>query len=251
MTLKEFFEQNNKVAMGFSGGVDSSYLLYAGRKYGADVRPYYMKTAFQPEFEFEDAKRLARDIGAEITVLERDILACDEVAENPPDRCYYCKNQIFGAICSEALRDGYTTVIDGTNASDDADDRPGMKSLSELKVLSPLRLCGLTKDDVRELSREAGLFTWNKASYACLATRIPAGERITERSLARVEGAEDVLRSMGFSDFRIRKRGETAVIQLPECQMISVVRLKEEIQFGIMPYFKDIVLDLKGRVSND
>ena len=85
MTLKEFFEQHNKVAMGFSGGVDSSYLLYAGRKYGADVRAYYMKTAFQPEFEFEDAKRLARDIGAEITVLERDILGCSEVAANPPE----------------------------------------------------------------------------------------------------------------------------------------------------------------------
>ncbi len=251
MTLQEFFAANPKVAMGFSGGVDSSYLLYAGRKYGADVKAYYMKTAFQPQFEFEDAMRLARDIGAEVTVLEEDILKYPDVTANPSDRCYYCKNKIFGAICAEALRDGYDVIIDGTNASDDADDRPGMKALNEMKILSPLRLCGLTKDDVRALSKEAGLFTWNKPSYACLATRIPTGEEITEESLKRVEQAEDVLRLMGFSDFRIRKRGETAWIQIPECQMMSVIRLKEEIQLGIRPYFKEMVLDLKGRVAND
>ncbi|MBQ1490122.1 MAG: ATP-dependent sacrificial sulfur transferase LarE [Eubacterium sp.] len=251
MTLQEFFEQNHRIAMGFSGGVDSSYLLYAARKYGADVKAYYMKTAFQPQFEYDDAMRLAGDIGAEITVLSEDILQFPDVTANPEDRCYYCKNKIFGAILAAAKRDGYSVIIDGTNASDDADDRPGMKALKEMKVLSPLRLCGLTKDDVRALSKEAGLFTWDKPSYACLATRIPSGEEITAENLNRVERSEDVLRQMGFTDLRVRKRGESALIQVPEGQMKTLLEKKEQILAGIEPWFQTVFLDLKGRVAND
>ena len=251
MTLQEFFEQNHRIAMGFSGGVDSSYLLYAARKYGADVKAYYMKTAFQPQFEYDDAMRLAGDIGAEVTVLSEDILQFPDVTANPEDRCYYCKNKIFGAILAAAKRDGYSVIIDGTNASDDADDRPGMKTLKEMKVLSPLRLCGLTKDDVRALSKEAGLFTWDKPSYACLATRIPSGEEITAENLNRVERSEDVLRQMGFTDLRVRKRGESALIQVPEGQMKSLLEKKEQILAGIEPWFQTVFLDLKGRVAND
>lgn len=251
MTLQDFFEQNHRIAMGFSGGVDSSYLLYAARKYGADVKAYYMKTAFQPQFEYDDAMRLAGDIGAEVTVLSEDILQFPDVTANPEDRCYYCKNKIFGAILAAAKRDGYSVIIDGTNASDDADDRPGMKALKEMKVLSPLRLCGLTKDDVRALSKEAGLFTWDKPSYACLATRIPSGEEITAENLNRVERSEDVLRQMGFTDLRVRKRGESALIQVPEGQMKTLLEKKEQILAGIEPWFQTVFLDLKGRVAND
>ena len=211
------------------------------------MRAYFVKSAFQPQFELEDAKRLAEDIGAEITVLEMDVLSAEDVVSNPEDRCYYCKNRVFGLICARAAEDGYSTIIDGTNASDDAGDRPGFRALQEMEVRSPLRECGLMKNDVRRLSREAGLFTWNKPSYACLATRIPAGVRITEDKLRRVEGAEDVLRSMGFSDFRVRMRGNTGLIQMPACQMISAVRLAEEIRLGMAPYFSEVVLDLKGR----
>lgn len=251
MTLQEFFEQNHRIAMGFSGGVDSSYLLYAARKYGADVKAYYMKTAFQPQFEYDDAMRLAGDIGAEVTVLSEDILQFPDVTANPEDRCYYCKNKIFGTILAAAKRDGYSVIIDGTNASDDADDRPGMKALKEMKVLSPLCLCGLTKDDVRALSKEAGLFTWDKPSYACLATRIPSGEEITAENLNRVERSEDVLRQMGFTDLRVRKRGESALIQVPEGQMKTLLEKKEQILAGIEPWFQTVFLDLKGRVAND
>lgn len=247
MTLQEFFEQNHRIAMGFSGGVDSSYLLYAARKYGADVKAYYMKTAFQPQFEYDDAMRLAGDIGAEVTVLSEDIMQFPDVTANPEDRCYFCKNKIFGAILAAAKRDGYSVIIDGTNASDDADDRPGMKALKEMKVLSPLRLCGLTKDDVRALSKEAGLFTWDKPSYACLATRIPSGEEITAENLNRVERSEDVLRQMGFTDLRVRKRGESALIQVPEGQMKTLLEKKEQILAGIEPWFQTVFLDLKGR----
>ena len=189
MTLQEFFTEHPKAALGFSGGVDSSYLLYAGIKAGADIRPYFIKTAFQPEFELEDAKRLCAQLGAELYIIELDALANPDVVKNPANRCYYCKTGLFGTLQQRAKADGYTVLLDGTNASDDAGDRPGMKALTEMSVLSPLRLCGLSKAQIRELSREAGLFTWDKPAYACLATRVPTGEAITEALLARVEGA--------------------------------------------------------------
>lgn len=251
MTLQEFFQENHKVALGFSGGVDSSYLLYAAMEYGAEIQAYFVNSQFQPAFELEDARRLAKELGAELTILELDALADSAVAENPENRCYYCKNHVFGSIAKQAARDGYSLLIDGTNASDDAADRPGTQALEELQVRSPLKECGLTKEDVRTLSKEAGLFTWNKPSYACLATRIPYGETITDENLHRVEGAENVLRLMGFSDFRVRKRGETALIQMPECQMISAIKLREELMLGIRPYFQKVALDVEGRVSHD
>ena len=193
MTLQEFFAAHPKVALGFSGGVDSSYLLYAAKQAGADVRPYFAKTQFQPEFELEDAKRLAELVDIELTILPYDVLPA--AGFNPPDRCYYCKTALFGALVARAKADGYDTIIDGTNASDDAGDRPGMKALQEMQVLSPLRLCGLTKQDIREKSKEAGLFTWDKPSYACLATRFPAqksragGERAVRPGLYGFPGA--------------------------------------------------------------
>ena len=177
MELQDFFHEHPKAALGFSGGVDSSYLLWAARQCGADVRPYYIKTSFQPEFEFEDAKRLCREIGAELTVLELDALSDPAVAANPADRCYHCKRNLFGTLAARALADGYTLLLDGTNASDDAGDRPGMRALRELSVRSPLRECGLTKAFIRARSREAGLFTWDKPAYACLATRVPRPSR--------------------------------------------------------------------------
>lgn len=185
MELQGFFHEHPKAALGFSGGVDSSYLLWAARQCGADVRPYYIKTSFQPEFEFEDAKRLCREIGAELTVLELDALSDPAVAANPADRCYHCKRNLFGTLAARALADGYTLLLDGTNASDDAGDRPGMRALRELSVRSPLRECGLTKARIRALSRKAGLFTWDKPAYACLATRVPTGETITAEKLQK------------------------------------------------------------------
>ena len=123
-------------------------------------------------FEYNDAMRLAEQIGARVRVIEVDVLADERVRQNPSNRCYYCKQAIFGNILRAAAEDGYTLILDGTNASDDEGDRPGMKALKELQVRSPLRECGLTKDMIRQLSRQAGLFTWDKPAYACLATRI-------------------------------------------------------------------------------
>lgn len=247
MTLKQFFQENPRCALGFSGGVDSAYLLYAGVKAGADIRPYFIKTAFQPVFELADAQKLAAGLGVEVTVLELDALADPQVAANPADRCYYCKQNLFRTLKDRAIADGYPVLLDGTNASDEAGDRPGMRALAELSVRSPLRECGLTKAEIRARSREAGLFTWDKPAYACLATRVPAGEAITADILARVEGAEDALFRLGYTDFRVRVFHSAARLQLPRGQMERAVREAEAIQAALKPYFTPILLDLEGR----
>lgn len=248
MTLQEFFEAHPKAALAFSGGVDSSYLLYAARQLGADVKAYYVKTAFQPEFEYQDALRLASQLGADIQVLTLDVLACPDVTVNPKNRCYFCKQHIFGYILRQAKADGYDTVLDGTNASDQVSDRPGMKALQEMKVLSPLRLTGLTKAEIRSLSHEAGLFTWDKPSYACLATRIPTGTEITGADLARTEWAEDHLMSLGFRDLRVRQLGgDIALVQLPEAQMDAFLALRREITRTLKTRYAGVLLDMEAR----
>ena len=138
------------------------------------------------------------------------------MAGNPPDRCYHCKRSLFTALLAAAKADGFSVVLDGSNASDDAGDRPGMRALRELEVRSPLRECGLTKSDVRRLAREAGLPVWDKPSYACLATRVPTGTAITREDLGRVERGEQALAAMGFHDFRLRLRGDGALLQVRE-----------------------------------
>ena len=247
MTLEQFFQENPRCALGFSGGVDSAYLLYAGVRAGADIRPYFIKTAFQPAFELADAQKLAAGLGVEVTVLELDALADPRVAANPADRCYFCKQNLFRTLKERAIADGYPVLLDGTNASDEAGDRPGMRALAELSVRSPLRECGLTKAEIRARSREAGLFTWDKPAYACLATRVPAGEAITADLLARVEGAEDALFRLGYTDFRVRVFHGAARLQLPRGQMERAVREAETIQAALKPYFTPILLDLEGR----
>jgi uncharacterized protein len=247
MTLEQFFKENPSVALGFSGGVDSSYLLYAALHYGANVKAYFVKTAFQPEFELRDAYRLAEQVGTKITVLKLDVLDHTKITANPPDRCYHCKQVIFGAILRQAAADGYTVLMDGSNLSDDAGDRPGMKVLKELSVRSPLRECGITKEEVRRLSKDAGLFTWDKPAYACLATRIPAGRTITQELLQRVERAEDALFALGFTDFRVRVYDEAARLQFPQNQMNKAVTVRADIIRAVKPYFPAVLLDLEGR----
>lgn len=247
MNLQEFFRVYPKVALGFSGGVDSAYLLYAACTCGAEIRPYFVKSQFQPEFELEDARRLTEEMGLPLTVIDCDVLSSAVICDNPQNRCYHCKNMIFGKLMEQAEKDGFDTIIDGTNASDDADDRPGMMALAEMKVLSPLRLCGMTKDRVRVLSREAGLFTWDKPAYACLATRMPCGEKITAEKLTRIEGAEATLISMGYSDFRVRYFHGAARLQFKPAQLEQAAAQRREIRTGLKPYFDTVLIDLEER----
>lgn len=247
MKLSDFFAQNPKVAIAFSGGVDSAYLLYAALQLGAEVQAYYVKSVFQPQFELEDARRLSEKLQIDLTVIEVDVLASGMIKSNPTDRCYYCKKILFEAIARAAWADGFSILLDGTNASDEEGDRPGMRAMRELSVLSPLRLCGLTKEEIRHRSREAGLFTWNKPAYACLATRIPSGEEITEEKLADTEAAEACLSALGFRDFRVRRMGNLAKLQFPENQIVRAVESRERIVQELKKYYVGVVLDLEPR----
>ena len=247
MTLQDFFKENRKIALAFSGGVDSAYLLYAAIQADCDVHAYYVKSAFQPKFEFEDAKKLAKELGAKMTVLEVDILSDSIITKNPSNRCYHCKNKIFRTILEAAKKDGYDLLMDGNNASDDADDRPGMRAVQELNVRSPLRECGITKAEVRKLSKEAGLFTWNKPAYACLATRIPTGETITADKLSATEKSEAALSELGFTDFRVRMSGNDAKIQVREEQLEKLLSNRKTILNQLKPYYSSVTVDLEVR----
>ena len=249
MTLEEFFARHPKTALGLSGGSDSAYLLYAGRESGAEVRPYYIKTQFQPGFELEDAQRLCSGLGVELGIIEADILSIPGVAENSADRCYHCKRALFTLLSERAASDGCSEIIDGTNASDDPGDRPGTRALRELGVLSPLRDCGITKADVRRLSEAAGLFTADKPSYACLATRVPTGTAITREALEKVERGEEALREMGFSDLRLRLEGTGARLELPAAQLPAVVQNRERVLKALLPSFSRVTVDLAGRIK--
>lgn len=245
--LQNFFYTHNRLALAFSGGTDSSYLMYAAKACGVALHAYCVKSQFQPAFEHCDAMRLAQSLDVPITVLALDVLQNAQVTANPADRCYHCKQAVFSQILTAAKADGYTALIDGTNASDDAGDRPGMRALAELRVLSPLRLCGVTKAQVRAYSKQAGLFTWNKPAYACLATRIPTDTPIDAEKLAKVERAENVLFGLGFTDFRVRLRGGGAKIQLPLGQFAALCEQRAAVVDALRPDFADILLDLQPR----
>ena len=246
-SLGDFFDAHPRLALAFSGGVDSAYLLYAARACGCDVGAFYIQSAFQPEFERRDARRLAQQMGVSLNEVPLDVLAVEAVRSNPADRCYHCKQAIFTALLAAAKARGYDAVMDGTNASDDAGDRPGMRALAELNVLSPLRLCGITKAEVRSFSRRAGLFTWNKPAYACLATRVKTGESITEEKLRAVEESEAFLFSLGFSDFRVRTREGKALLQFPAEQLPAAYAREEEIRRRLSADFSEIRIDPEGR----
>lgn len=247
MTLLDFFSENKKAAIAFSGGVDSAYLVYEALQSRADISVYYVKSAFQPRFELEDAKRLAGELKFNINIIEADVLSSCKITDNPSDRCYHCKRQIFSAIAKAAHNDGYELLLDGTNASDSEQDRPGMAALREMCVRSPLRECGLTKAEIRRLSRRAGLFTWDKPSYACLATRIKTGEKITAQKLVSVEKSEGFLFSLGFSDFRIRLSDNTAKLQLKEEQLDLLLKNRAKILMELKKYYGSVTLDLEVR----
>ena len=154
---------------------------------------------------------------------------------------------LFGALRARAKADGYDLLLDGTNASDDAGDRPGMKALREMEVRSPLRECGLTKAMIRQESRKAGLFTWDKPAYACLATRVPTGRTITPELLRRVEGAETALFALGFTDFRVRLYDDAARLQLREGQLAKAVEQRQAIRQTLAPWFDVVLLDTQTR----
>lgn len=251
MTIQEFFQLHRTAAVAFSGGVDSAWLLHEAARYAERTGAYFVRTPFQPAFELDDARETAGILGVDLTVVEFDILTVPEAAANPADRCYWCKRALFSLLLERAGADGFECLLDGGNASDDASDRPGMRALQELGVLSPLRLCGLTKADIRRQAHEAGIPVWDKPSYACLATRIPAGTAITRRDLERVERGEGELMALGFADVRLRLRGEDALLQVHPEQLEQARAHLPEIEKLLSEDFRHIALDPAGRESRE
>lgn len=229
-----------------SGGVDSAYLLHCAQAAGARCSPILPRPSFS-QLERRDAAQLCSGLGLPLKVLALDVLADAQVRRNPPERCYYCKRKIFSAIAAAAAQDGYCLLWDGTNVSDAVMDRPGMRALQELQVQSPLRLCGLTKAQIRAGAKAAGLPVWDKPAYACLATRVQPGMRITAENLARIERAEQALFTLGFRDFRVRQRGDTALLQLPQAQLPRALEQRKMLLQALRAEFSAAVLDLEAR----
>ena len=212
--LIEQLKTAGKLAVAFSGGVDSTYLLYKAHEVlGDGALAVTVKSSVLTADEFADTVAFCKQIGVKQVVIDFDVFAVEEFAANPPDRCYYCKKKIFESVKSVAEANGISAVADGSNIDDDGDYRPGMRAIKELGIVSPLKLSGLTKNDIRALSREAELPTWDMPSAACLASRFAYGEKITEDGLKRVGAAEKVIKDLGFKGIRVRVHGDIARIE--------------------------------------
>jgi uncharacterized protein len=247
--LIDIIRDLKSVALGFSGGVDSTFLAKVCQDVLGDKA--IVVTATSSIFsnrEFKESKELANNIGIKQIVIEIKENQIDAFAKNPPNRCYYCKHEIFSTVKKVAMEYGINQVIDGSNFDDIGDYRPGMQAAKELGIVSPLKAAKLTKEDIRVLSKRLGLPTWEKPSFACLASRFPYGEEITTEKLSMVERAEEYLRSNGFKQYRVRHHGKMARIEIEVSEMPKFLNLDFDIiskQFKVIG-FTYVTLDLTG-----
>lgn len=248
--LCTLLKELKSVVVAYSGGVDSTFLLYVSSEVLKE-KALGVTGDFKanPVRELNEAKDIAKKYNLNHKVLKINPLTNMKVKNNMLDRCYYCKHEIFSGLIDFAKNNGFLHVIDGTNASDSMDDRPGMKALLELKIISPLRLAGLTKNDIRELSKKMNISTWSNPSSPCLMTRFPFNSEITEEKLKQVENAEDYLKKLGFTDFRVRHYGKLARIEFIKNEMIKALSddLREKIITALQSLgYEFITIDLQG-----
>ena len=241
------------VAVAFSGGVDSSYLLAEAQSViPGRVLAITAKTAIVPAEEIREAVRLAHALGVRHCVEKFDVMALVNVRRNPPDRCYHCKRFLFKALMAKAAQMGFGILADGSNADDDQDYRPGRRAVVELGVATPLKDAGLCKADIRELSREMGLPTAAKPSMACLASRIPYGTELTMARLQAVAALESMLRREGFPQVRVRHHGQVARVEVEPGAMPRLLdeALRRKVaRTARRAGFLYVALDLTGYVT--
>ncbi len=246
--LEQLLATLESAVVAFSGGVDSSYLLYKAREVlGDKVLAVTAESEIFPEHEREMAVRLAQKLGAEHVLIKTEMLSRSDFAGNPPQRCYYCKKEFFTQLWKIAREHALNSVCDGANRDDRDDFRPGIRAAGEMGVRSPLMEAGITKEEIRSLSRKAGLETWNLPSAACLASRIPYGETITGEKLKAVAQAESFLKSLGHKTVRVRYHQATARIEVPAEEIPALAEKAEEIADCLKPFgFSYVALDLEG-----
>lgn len=246
--LAVLLEKCMPLAVAFSGGVDSTYLLHEAVKAGKEkVTALIMKTPSVPERELDEAVTFCKSRGISFFVLPADPFSAAGFRENGRDRCYICKHFLFSALLERAKEEGIPFVADGTNADDRKEFRPGLRALKELDIRSPLAEAGLTKKEIRELSEKEGLPTWNKPSFSCLATRFPYGEELTVEKLRRTEAAENLLAELGFTQRRVRVHGNLARIEVLPAEIPLLLERRDMISSRLEELgFLYTTVDLKG-----
>ena len=246
--LAALLEKCMPLAVAFSGGVDSTYLLHEAVKAGKEkVTALIMKTPSVPERELDEAVAFCKSRGISFFVLPADPFSAAGFRENGRDRCYICKHFLFSALLEKAKEEGIPFVADGTNADDRKEFRPGLRALKELDIRSPLAEAGLTKKEIRELSEKERLPTWNKPSFSCLATRFPYGEELTVEKLRRTEAAENLLAELGFTQRRVRVHGNLARIEVLPAEIPLLLERRDMISSRLEELgFLYTTVDLKG-----
>jgi uncharacterized protein len=246
--LEEWLASRSGILVAWSGGVDSTFLaVMAARVLGAKALAVTADSPSFPRADLKETKALARKFGLRHTVISTDEMANPVFTANPPDRCYHCKSELYGALRKLADKEGLEDVADGSNADDAGDYRPGTRAASEHGIMRPLQELGFTKADIRSASRCLELPTADKPATACLTSRIPYGTPITAKNLSVVEQSEAALAKLGFSNFRVRLHGEVGRIEVPPAELETALAKREAIVAALKKAgVKYVTLDLQG-----